>query len=125
MIKPFGIKQKSEELQQQIDAISGQNLIRDNRVVSDHGVAGRFPWLDERVVNFLSNLPLELKMNLSLERGIGDKIILRAMAHTMGLLKTASEPKRAIQFGSRIAKLENRKEKASDKAIRDLVEVRS
>ena len=119
MIKPFGIKQKSEELQQQIDAISGQNLVRDNRVVSDHGVAGRFPFLDERVVNFLSNLPLELKMNLSLERGIGDKIILRAMAHTMGLLKTASEPKRAIQFGSRIAKLENRKEKASDKAIRD------
>ena len=119
MIKPFGIRQKSEELLRHIDAISGQNLVRDNRVVSDHGVAGRFPFLDERVVNFLSNLPLELKMNLSLERGIGDKKILRAMAHTMGLLKTATEPKRAIQFGSRIAKLENRKEKASDKAIRD------
>ena len=30
-------------------------------------------------------------MNLSLERGTGDKIILREMAHTMDLLKTASE----------------------------------
>ena len=125
MIKPFGIKQKSEELHRQIDAISERNLGRDNRVVSDHGVAGRFPFLDERVVNFLSSLPLELKMNLSLERGIGDKIILRAMAHTMGLLKTVSEPKPVIQLGSRIAKLENRKEKASDKAIRDQVEVRN
>ena len=106
------------ELQRQIDAISERNLGRDNRVVSDHGIAGRFPFLDERVVNFLSQLPLEMKMNLSLDRGTGDKLILRALAHTMGLRKTASEPKRAIQFGSRIAKMENRKEKAHDKAIR-------
>ncbi len=50
---------------------------RDNRIVSFHGVAGRFPFLDERVVNFLSQLPLEAKMNLALERGLGDKLILR------------------------------------------------
>ena len=106
------------ELQRQIDAISERNLGRDNRIVSDHGIAGRFPFLDERVVNYLSQLPLEMKMNLKLDRGTGDKLILRALAYSLDLKKTATEPKRAIQFGSRIAKLENRKEKAVDKAIR-------
>ena len=57
-------------------------------------------------------------MNLDQPRGLGDKLILRALAHRLGLAKTAREPKRAIQFGSRIAKMENRKEKASDKAVR-------
>ena len=87
-------------------------------LVSDHSIAGRFPYLDERVVNYLSSLPLEHKMNLTLDRGIGDKIILRAAALHLGLVKTAREPKRAIQFGSKIAKLENRKEKGSDVAKR-------
>lgn len=106
------------ELQRQMNAISERNLGRDNRIVSDHGIAGRYPFLDERVVDYLARLPLESKMNLSLDRGVGDKLILRALAHSMGLKKTAREPKRAIQFGSRIAKMENRKEKASDKAVR-------
>ena len=106
------------ELQRQLDGISERNLGRDNRIVSDHGIAGRFPYLDENVVEYLCGLPLEAKMNLDLERGIGDKIILRALAFSFGLEKTALEPKRAIQFGSRIAKLENRKEKATDKAVR-------
>ena len=107
-----------KEVQRQIHAISQRNLGRDNRVVSHHGVAGRYPFLDERVIGFLSSLPLEAKMNLSLPRGIGDKIILRALAFSLGLAKTSVEPKRAIQFGSRIAKLENKKEKARDKAVR-------
>ena len=106
------------EVKRQIHAISLRNLGRDNRVVSHHGVAGRYPFLDERVIGFLSSLPLEAKMNLALPRGTGDKLILRALAFSLGLAKTSLEPKRAIQFGSRIAKLENRKEKAGDKAIR-------
>ena len=57
-------------------------------------------------------------MNLALNRGVGDKIILRAAAQTLGLVRTAAEPKRAIQFGSKIAKLENSKEKGSDLALR-------
>ena len=107
-----------KEVQRQIHAISQRNLGRDNRVVSHHGVAGRYPFLDERVIGFLSSLPLEAKMNLSLPRGVGDKLILRALAFSLGLAKTSVEPKRAIQFGSRIAKLENKKEKAKDKAVR-------
>ena len=106
------------ELQRQLDGISERNLGRDNRIVSDHGLAGRYPYLDEMVVEYIAGLPLEAKMNLALARGTGDKMILRALAFSLGLHKTAQEPKRAIQFGSRIAKLENRKEKGTDKAMR-------
>ncbi len=42
----------------------------------------------------------------------------RLAAHHLGLVLTAREPKRAVQFGSRIAKMENRKEKAGDIAHR-------
>ena len=37
---------------------SERNLGRDNRIVSDHGVAGRYPFLDEGVVSYLNGLCL-------------------------------------------------------------------
>ena len=70
------------------------------------------------MVSYLNDLPLNIKMNFNLERGLGEKVLLRAVAYRLGLKKTSLHLKRAIQFGSRIAKLENRKEKASDKAVR-------
>lgn len=57
-------------------------------------------------------------MDLSLKRGIGEKLLLRVAAMLHGLPKTAVLAKRAIQFGSRIAKCENRKEKGSDMCTR-------
>ena len=74
--------------------------------------------MDETVVSYLNDLPLNIKMNFNMERGLGEKVLLRAVAYRLGLKKTSLHLKRAIQFGSRIAKLENRKEKASDKAVR-------
>ena len=70
------------------------------------------------MVSFLSRIHPSDKTELSLPRGSGEKILLRALALDLGLASTAGEPKRAIQFGSRIAKAENRKEKGSDKAVR-------
>ena len=87
--------------------------------VSDHGVAPRFPFLDEDVVNFLLAAPMSIKCNFSYERGVGEKLLLRLAAHRMGLKLTAREPKRAVQFGSRIAKMENRKEKGGQVAVRE------
>ena len=74
--------------------------------------------MDETVVSYLNDLPLNIKMNFDMERGLGEKVLLRAVAYRLGLKKTSMHLKRAIQFGSRIAKLENRKEKATDTAVR-------
>ncbi len=85
-----------------------RNLGRDNRVVASHGVAPRYPFLDEEVVSLLSRLKAGVKAELRLPRGAGEKVLLRALAaKELGLPKTACEPKRAIQFGSRIAKMED------------------
>eukprot|EP00095_Tigriopus_kingsejongensis_P001392 maker-scaffold205_size259573-snap-gene-1.40 protein:Tk01392 transcript:maker-scaffold205_size259573-snap-gene-1.40-mRNA-1 annotation:"hypothetical protein DAPPUDRAFT_57150" len=108
----------ADELLLEMNRISERNLGRDNRILSDHGIAGRMPYLDEAVVNFLASTPVLTRTRLDLPRGLGDKILLRALAFQLGLEKTALEPKRAIQFGSRIAKLEKRKEKGSDAALR-------
>ena len=81
-------------------------------------IATRFPFLDEDVVSFLNGLKLSDKMDLDLPRGVGEKLLLRGAAHMLGYRQTATNAKRAIQFGSRIAKMENRKEKATDIAHR-------
>ncbi|XP_038056294.1 asparagine synthetase domain-containing protein 1-like isoform X2 [Patiria miniata] len=101
------------EVNMEIRRIGSRNLGRDDRIISDHGREARFPFLDEDVVNYLSSLPIWLKADLRLPRGVGEKLLLRVMARVLGLGMSASLPKRAIQFGSRIAKMENPKEKAS------------
>ena len=107
-----------DEIRLEMSRISERNLGRDNRIVSDHGVAGRFPFLDEGVVGYLNSLSLGQKMDLDLPRGLGEKLLLRGVAYKLGYRQTATNAKRAIQFGSRIAKMENKKEKATDIAER-------
>jgi asparagine synthetase B (glutamine-hydrolysing) len=108
----------TDEIRMEVERIAERNLGRDNRIVADRGVAPRFPYLDEDVVSFLSSVPTFVKADLRLRRGIGEKLLLRCLAWNLGLYLTATEPKRAIQFGSRIAKLENAKEKGGEKAKR-------
>nr|XP_053646419.1 asparagine synthetase domain-containing protein 1-like isoform X1 [Cherax quadricarinatus]XP_053646488.1 asparagine synthetase domain-containing protein 1-like isoform X1 [Cherax quadricarinatus] len=107
-----------EEISLEISRIHTRNLGRDNRILSDHGRAPRFPYLDEDVVNFLNSLPVWIKANLYLPRGVGEKLVLRVAAAHLGLTAAAALPKRAIQFGSRIAKLENSRERGSDPCVR-------
>ncbi|KAE8580122.1 hypothetical protein XENTR_v10024314 [Xenopus tropicalis] len=107
-----------EELSLELDRIAYRNLGRDDRVIGDHGKEARFPFLDEDVVTFLNSLPVWEKTDLTLPRGIGEKLILRIAALELGLNLSSVLPKRAMQFGCRIAKMENCNEKASDTCTR-------
>lgn len=87
--------------------------------LKDHGKESRLPYLDEDLISFLNEIEIEYKCDMKLERGKGEKYLLRQMAaEKLGLNHAASLQKRAIQFGSRVAKIENMKEKASDKCDR-------
>ncbi|XP_005097947.1 asparagine synthetase domain-containing protein 1 [Aplysia californica] len=110
----FGWEGLVKELQEEMWRISARNLGRDDRIITDHGKESRFPFLDEMFTRFVSNIPVHQRADLLLPRGIGEKVLLRIAAQKLGLIKTSCQPKRAIQFGSRIAKLDNSKEKGSD-----------
>lgn len=116
--KTSGHRGLLEELAMELGRISTRNLGRDDRVIGDHGKEARFPYLDEAVVSFLNSLPMSTKADLSLPRGVGEKLLLRLAAKQLGLGQSAVLPKRAMQFGSRIAKMEDSGEKASDKCTR-------
>ena len=45
----------------------------------------------------------------------GDKLILRALLRQLGLPRTAARPKRAMQFGTRLSNLINRREFGSNR----------
>ncbi|NXS28478.1 ASND1 protein, partial [Pomatostomus ruficeps] len=113
-----GLDGLNKELEMELGRISSRNLGRDDRIIGDHGKEARFPFLDEDVVSFLNSLPVSEKADLTLPRGIGEKLILRLAARELGLTDSTVLPKRAVQFGSRIAKLESNSEKASDTCSR-------
>lgn len=102
----------NKELEMELGRISSRNLGRDDRIIGDHGKEARFPFIDEDVVSFLNSLPISEKADLTLPRGVGEKLILRLGAKELGLEAASILPKRAVQFGSRIAKLESNNEKA-------------
>ncbi|KGL82785.1 Asparagine synthetase domain-containing protein 1, partial [Tinamus guttatus] len=116
--KNYGLEGLNKEIEMELDRISSRNLGRDDRIIGDHGKEARFPFLDEDVVSFLNSLPISEKADLTLPRGLGEKLLLRLAAVELGLTASAILPKRAVQFGSRIAKLESNSEKASDKCSR-------
>ncbi|KAL1775521.1 asparagine synthetase domain-containing protein 1 [Sigmodon hispidus] len=114
----LGLEGLNEEIAIELGRISSRNLGRDDRVISDHGKETRLPFLDENVVSFLNSLPIWEKVDLALPRGLDEKLILCLTAVELGLTAWALLPKRAMQFGLRIAKLEKINEKASDKCGR-------
>ncbi|KAJ2928771.1 hypothetical protein H1R20_g8336, partial [Candolleomyces eurysporus] len=96
-----------EELQLEIDRIPTRNLGRDDRIISSHGKETRYPFLSLDVVSFLAQLPVHLKLDPRVETGKGDKTLLRLMVRKLGLVEASSRKKRAMQFGSRSARMDN------------------
>ncbi|KAG0150251.1 hypothetical protein CROQUDRAFT_652686 [Cronartium quercuum f. sp. fusiforme G11] len=95
-----------DELQLDLDRISTRNLGRDDRIIAQHAREVRYPFLDSTVVRTLAAMAVHLKCDPDLGRGIGDKLVLRCLAQSLGLYHAGKLEKRAIQFGARSAKLE-------------------
>ncbi|XP_057494290.1 uncharacterized protein LOC130779615 isoform X2 [Actinidia eriantha] len=105
-----------EEMKLDMQRIWKRNLGRDDRCIADNGKEARFPFLDEDVIRTLLGIPLWEIADLGQPSGKGDKKILRQVAKLLGLHEAAVLPKRAIQFGSRIARESNRKNFGSNRA---------
>lgn len=99
------------ELEFDFNRLPSRNLARDDRVIGDHGVTARSPYLEENFVHFVRSLQPFQKCYHALEQGVGDKLLLRLCGFRLGLRGAASLKKRAMQFGSRIA---DRKQNAKD-----------
>ncbi|KAJ1961906.1 hypothetical protein IWQ62_003703 [Dispira parvispora] len=101
----------ANEIQRQLDRISWRNLGRDDRILSDHGKEGRFPFLARHVIDYLSSVPVYWKVDPTYPRGIGEKVILRyALYQCLGFpLSVCQQWKKAIQFGARTAKMDTSK----------------
>ncbi|XP_014215808.1 asparagine synthetase domain-containing protein 1 [Copidosoma floridanum] len=113
ILRRNGWEALTTELKLEFDRISDRNLGRDDRMVADHGRQSRLPYLDEDFVDFVQKLP-PWKRCCPTEKfpvGLGDKLLLRLLAHSIGLREASKLPKRAFQFGSRIA---DGKENAKD-----------
>lgn len=108
-----------DELQCDLDRLWERNLTRDDKVISCWNKEARYPFLDESFIYWVTeNVPINMKLNYNEETGeIIRKKALRELALKMGLDFVANEPKRAIQFGSKSAKMDigSGKVKGTDK----------
>jgi len=123
-------------LQLDVDRIHTRNLGRDDRVISEHGKETRYPYLSLDLISHLSNIPVYLKVDHRLVlapptvpqpvtpsgvQGLpGDKLLQRLAARELGLFEVAGRAKRAMQFGTRSAKMEEgTKRVRGDMQLRD------
>ncbi|ELU43086.1 asparagine synthase [Rhizoctonia solani AG-1 IA] len=102
------------ELQLDLDRLPARNLGRDDRVISANGRESRYPFLSLVLVSYLAQLPVQIKVDprLALQEqglgaGLGDKTLLRLAAERLGLMLASRRTKRAMQFGSRSARMDS------------------
>ncbi|PYI12405.1 asparagine synthase related protein [Aspergillus sclerotiicarbonarius CBS 121057] len=112
-----------DEINLDVSRLGKRNLGRDNRVIAHWGREARFPFLDEEFVSWVVQLPVWEKCGFgtpspaedSPEAGLeSEKKALRLVALRLGMTNVSREKKRAIQFGSRTAKMEKSKVKGTD-----------
>ncbi|KAK4993845.1 hypothetical protein LTR50_000058 [Elasticomyces elasticus] len=106
-----------DELELDVGRLGKRNLGRDDRIISNWGREARFPFLDEDLIQWAVQAPINEKCDFGaksdhLSRGNGSaglepaKKVLRCLAWRLGMERVAKEKKRAIQFGARTAKME-------------------
>ncbi|KAL4896712.1 asparagine synthase-domain-containing protein [Aspergillus ambiguus] len=109
-----------DEIDLDVNRLGKRNLGRDNRVLAHWGRETRFPYLDEDFVSWALQIPVWEKCGFgvpvdpSVPPLDSEKKALRLMALRLGMSSVAREKKRAIQFGSRTAKMEKGRTKGTD-----------
>uniref|UniRef100_A0A8R1I5E6 Asparagine synthetase domain-containing protein n=1 Tax=Caenorhabditis japonica TaxID=281687 RepID=A0A8R1I5E6_CAEJA len=99
------VENVAEECENELRRLGSRNGGRDARVAAQLGKTILSPLLEDSVVSWLNSLPVTDKWDLSLPRGIGEKLLLRESVKLLGSPYDA--PKQAMQFGSRMAKMSN------------------
>jgi asparagine synthetase B (glutamine-hydrolysing) len=72
--------------------------------MSHHAKEVRYPYLSSSVITFLASLPAHIKLD-PVQDG-GEKRLLRQVSASLGLVGASTRKKRALQFGSRSARME-------------------
>lgn len=93
-------------MQLDLTRLPTRNLGRDDRVISSNGKEVRYPFLSLSLVDWVSQLPIHLKVDPRLPEGKGEKMLLRLAAKKLGLDLACRRKKRAMQFGTRSARME-------------------
>lgn len=117
-----------DEIDLDVGRLGKRNLGRDDRVISHWGREARFPFLDEQFVSWATQTPIWERCGFGTAKATlapsdamdeiaesldPEKKTLRLLALKLGLINTAQEKKRAIQFGSRTAKMESGRSKGT------------
>ncbi|EAS31557.3 cytoplasm protein [Coccidioides immitis RS] len=121
-----------DEIDLDVGRLGKRNLGRDDRVLSNWGREARYPYLDEDFLRWALQRPVWEKCGFGIasngaESAGGDGVVecpeepelepgkkaLRLVAWNLGMNLVAKEKKRAIQFGSRTAKMESGRSKGT------------
>lgn len=120
------------ELQMEISRIGARNFGRDDRIALSNGVHllqvvaviihyilfYRAPFMSDNFVRWATKIPLPYRVDFKQPRGLGEKQLLRTALRRLGFPSSLTDtPKKAMQFGSGYAKLENRGKKGGDISI--------
>lgn len=119
-----------DEIELDVGRLGQRNLGRDDRVISHWGREVRYPYLDEEFLKWALERPVWEKCGFRKDLEHNDifsatavdceplqlepaKLALRLLAWKLGMANVSREKKRAIQFGSRTAKMESGRSKGT------------
>ena len=106
----------SVHMSKDLDRVWMRNFGRDDRACCDNGIELRYQYFDHDLIEFLSSIKdMSVVSDFTLKRGVGEKKLLRNVAKSLGFDICYMFEKRAIQFGTKLAKETNAKVYGSTK----------